>query len=156
MGAEMHLSDGWSLLCRVDARLCALPLESVVETTRPLPIEPVVGAPEFVRGLSIVRGVAVPIVDAERLLGGGGSTPTRFVLLHVGERMVGLAVEAVVGVRQIGGASLQELPPLLRSADANVVSTIGTLDSELLVVLQAMRIVPDAFFAAVDAKALAS
>jgi purine-binding chemotaxis protein CheW len=146
----------WSLLCRVDERLCALPLASVVETTRPLPIEPVTGAPAFVLGLSIVRGTAVPVVDAERLLGGQRSTPSRFVMLRVGKRFVALAVDGVVGVRQLGAASLQELPPLLRNADAAVVSNIGTLDSELLVVLQAIRIVPEAFFVAIEAEALAS
>ena len=152
----MYLGDGWSLLCRVDAWLCALPLEGVVETLRPLPIEPVAGAPDFVLGLSVVRGAAVPIVDVERLLGGRGANPTRFVMLKVGERRVGLAVEGVVGVRQIGATSLEDLPPLLRNAEADVVSTIGTLDSELLVVLQAVRIIPEAFFAAVEGKALAS
>jgi len=153
----MLAGEEWSLLCRVDERLCSLPIDSVIETTRPLPIEPVAGAPSFVLGLSIVRGMPVPIVDAERLLGGEkGATPTRFVILKVGERRVGLAVDAAVGVRQIGAASMQELPPLLRNADAEMVSTIGMLDSELLVVLEAMRIVPESFFAVVEAEALAS
>jgi purine-binding chemotaxis protein CheW len=152
----MESKSGWSLLCRVDARLCALPLESVIETMRPLPVEPVAGAPPFVLGLSIVRGAAAPIVDAERLLGGRASNPGRFVMLKVGGRTVGLAVEAVAGVRQLGTVTLQEMPPLLRSADAEVVETIGTLDTELLLVLQAMRIAPESFFAAIETEALAS
>jgi purine-binding chemotaxis protein CheW len=152
----MKAGDAWSLLCRVETRLCALPLDNVVETMRPLPIEPVAGAPDFVLGLSVVRGAPVPIVDVERLLGGKSVNPARFVMLKVGERCVGLAVESAVGIRQIGAASLQDLPPLLRNAEADAVSTIGTLDSELLVVLQAVRIVPEAFFAALEGEALAS
>jgi purine-binding chemotaxis protein CheW len=154
--AGLEDSTGWSLLCRVDTRLCALPLENIIETTRPLPIEPVAGAPDFLLGLAVVRGAAVPIVDAERLLGGGQVSASRFVMLRVGERRVGLAVESVLGVRQVVADSLEELPPLLRGADAAAVSAIGTLDAELLMVLQAARIVPEALLAALETEALAS
>jgi purine-binding chemotaxis protein CheW len=152
----MDRGNDWSLLCRVEARLCALPLKSVIETLRPLPIEPVAGTPDFVLGLSIIRGGAVPIVDAGRLLGARGARVARFVMLQVGERRIGLAVAGVDGIRQMAAGSLQELPPLLRSASADAVSAIGTLDSELLMILEAVRIVPDNILAALDAEALAS
>ena len=145
-----------SLLCRVHTRFCALPLGNVIETTRPLPIEAVSGAPDFVLGLSVVRGSAVPIVDAGGLLSGRPSTPTRVVMLKVGERRIGLAVEAVLGVRSMSSESVQELPPLIRTADADVLAAIGALDTELLVVLSAARIVPDEIFQSMEAEALAS
>ena len=155
-GPSVDLNSGLSLLCRVDTRLCALPLESVIEMTRPLPVEPVAGAPDFVLGLSVVRGSAVPIVDAGRLLSGGRSPLSRFVILRVRERRVGLAVDAVLGVRSLQARSLEELPPLLRSAAADVVEAIGTLDSELLMILRAVRIVPEELLAAIETEALAS
>jgi purine-binding chemotaxis protein CheW len=133
-----------------------LPLANVIETTRPLPIEPVAGAPDFVLGLAIVRGAAVPIVDAGRLLGGGKSAPARFVMLTVGKRRVGLAVAGVAGIHHVAAMSLEELPPLLRSADAAVVSAIGTLDAELLMILQTVRIVPEELLAALEKEAIAS
>jgi purine-binding chemotaxis protein CheW len=146
----------WSLLCRVDARLCALPLANVIETTPPLPVEPVPGMPDFVLGLSIIRGGAVPIVDAERLFGGRGGRAKRFVLLSVEERRVGLAVSEVVGVRRADGTPLAALPPLLRNADAAMITAIGTLDSALLMVLRAARIIPEEVFIALEVEALAS
>jgi len=57
------------LLFRIGGRLCALRLESVLETMRPLPVEPMAGTPPFVLGISIVRGVAMPVVDPARLFG---------------------------------------------------------------------------------------
>lgn len=152
----MNIDSSLSLLCRVDTRFCALPLENVIETTRPLPIESVSGAPDFVLGLSIVRGSAVPIVDAGRLLSGRPSTPTRVVMLKVGERRIGLAVEAVLGVRSLSSVSVEELPPLIRTADSDVLTAIGALDAEFLVVLSAVRIVPDELFESMEAEALAS
>jgi len=152
----MEGDNGLSLLCRVDTRFCALPLESIVETTRPLPVERVSGSPDFVLGLSIVRGSAAPIVDAGRLLSGKPSTPTRVVMLKVGERRIGLAVEAVLGVRSLSSVNAGELPPLIRTADADVLTAIGALDAELLVVLSAVRIVTDELFQSMEAEALAS
>jgi hypothetical protein len=56
------LNDGLWLISRVQSRLCALALESVLETMRPLPIEPLAGVPEFVRGLPVIRGTPLPVI----------------------------------------------------------------------------------------------
>ena len=132
-----------SLLCRVRDRLCSLPLQYVVETMRPLPIEAVAGAPDVVRGLAIIRGAPVPVIDVARLLGAATAFPTRFVTMKVGDRRVALAVDAVLGVRGLPIESLQELPPLLGGVAAEIVAVIGRLDAELLLVLRGAQLVPD-------------
>ena len=152
----MQTGSGLSLLCRADTRLFALPLQSVVETMRPLPIEAVAGAPDFVLGLAVIRGMAVPVVDSGRMLNGKPSSIARFVLLKVGERRIALAVAAVLGLRALTPARLQELPPLIRGADADVIAAIGALDAELLMVLRAVRIVPEDLPATMRQDALAS
>jgi purine-binding chemotaxis protein CheW len=145
-----------SLVCRVHARLCAIPLASVIETLRPLPIEPLAGAPAFVCGVSIIRGEPLPVVDGGLLLGAGQARATRLVTLRVGARAVALAVDAVLGVRSFERAELGELPPLLREAAADTVSTLANLDQELLMVLEGGRLVPEDVFASVEReKALA-
>ena len=134
-----------ALLCRVGARLCALPLEHVVETMRPLPIESMAGAPPFVLGLSTIRGIPMPVVDAGALLySGDPPKPTRFVSVKAGHRQVVLAVGEVLGVRDISTVSLRDLPPLLSEVGAGVVSAVGALDSALLLVLQTARIASEA------------
>lgn len=139
-----------SLICRVRARLCALPLVHVVETLRPLPVEPLAGAPAFVRGLCVIRGVPRPVVDATGLLGAqapgdppAGPPPARFVTVRTGAQQVALAVDAVLGVRTVPPESLQTLPPLLQDAGAEAVAAIGRLDTELLLVLRSSRLLPD-------------
>ncbi len=109
---------------------------------RPLPIEFLPGAPPFVRGLSMIRGVPVPVVDAGAVLGASDPpTLARFISVRAGHRQVVLAVEEVLGVRDLPAASLRDLPPLLGEAGAGVVSAISELDAALLLVLQAARIV---------------
>jgi purine-binding chemotaxis protein CheW len=133
-----------SLLCRARTILCALPLSHVVETMRPLPLQALGGMPPFVRGLSVIRGATVPVVDVGALLGlPTEGHATRFVSLRTGERRVALAVEEVVGVRALASVSVETLPPLLHRARPRVVALVGRLDASLLIVLQDARIIPD-------------
>lgn len=142
------------LLARVGTRSCAIPLEVVAETMRPLRIEPLAGMPPFVLGLSVVRGTPIPVVDVARLLGAAESPPiTRFVSIRVGSRQAVLAVEAVLGVQVFSQSSLDELPPLMGRESADLVETIGRLDSALLLVLKSGRLVPSSAWAAADAEA---
>jgi purine-binding chemotaxis protein CheW len=131
-------------MCRVGARLCALPLEQVVETMRPLPAVPIAGAPAFVRGVSLIRGDSVPVVDAATLVGEPESQPTRFVTVAVDHRRIALAVDAVLGVRTLPAGTLHDLPPLLHHAETELVTALGELDAELLLVLQCAHLVPEA------------
>jgi purine-binding chemotaxis protein CheW len=144
-------SDERYLVCRVGNRRCALPIEHVIETMRVLPYEPLATAPEFVIGVSIIRGRAVPIVDAGRLLGSTGSRAGRLVTLAVERRVVALAVDEVIGVAPMGSGSVHELPPLLEIATGTVIESLGVLDSELLVVLRESRLVPESVWGLVAA-----
>jgi purine-binding chemotaxis protein CheW len=139
-------APGAALLCRARERLCALPIEHLLETMRPLPIEPFPGVPGFVSGLSIVRGTAVPVIDLGALLGSlEPPNATRFVTVKVASRQVSLAVEEVVGICELPG-TLSALPPLLGDAAGDAVSAVATLDAGLLLVLQAARLVPDSLW----------
>jgi purine-binding chemotaxis protein CheW len=140
------------LLVRAGGRLYALPIAHVVEVIRGLPVERIAGAPPHVSGLAVVRGSSVPVVDLG-LLAGDRSAAGRFVSLRVGDRRVALAVDAVLGVRAFDGWLLQELPPLLRDACADLIATIGVLDGELLVALRAGRLVPDDIWRALASEA---
>jgi len=126
------------LVFRAHSNLCAVPLSCVLETMRPLPTEAFKDMPGFVRGLSIIRGSPFPVVDVGALLGTNGQMPvTRFIALRISEtRGIALAVEEVVGVKELDPSLLQRMPSLLHGADSERVAAIGTLDGELLVILQ--------------------
>jgi purine-binding chemotaxis protein CheW len=147
------------LLCRIGSRIGALALEDVRETMRPLPIEPLTGMPSFVLGVAIVRGSPAPVVDAGRLLNpfASPSTPliasssARFVSLKLGERTAALAVDAVLDIRPLATGILADIPPLLREAGAEQMAAIGALDTRLLFVLEAARLVPESVWSAIKA-----
>jgi purine-binding chemotaxis protein CheW len=140
-----------ALLCRVRGLLCALPLEHVEETMRPLEVEPIGGVPAFVCGLSVIRASAVPVINVAMLVGGELSQPTRFVTVKAGQRRIALAVDAVIGIRAMPPGALDGLPLLLHRPDTDAIAAVGTLDSELLLVLRSARLVPEGTWAAIDA-----
>ena len=140
------------LLVRSGKRLVALPLGAVVETMRPLPIEPLAPAPDFVAGLSLWRGAPTPVVDLRVVLGDASNEDARRMLglrLDNG-RPVGVLVDEVIGVRDAGAFAGSELPPLLEGAPAERVSTLGSLDGELLTVLEVGALVPPQTWAALE------
>jgi purine-binding chemotaxis protein CheW len=148
------------VLCRIGSRIGALALLDVRETMRPLPIEPLAGTPPFVLGLAVVRGSPVPVIDAGRLLNPSAlpyspiasSFPSRFVSLKLGDRTTALAVDAVLDVRSLAAGMLADIPPLLSEASEDLVSLVGALDTELLLVLETARLVPESVWSAIKAE----
>jgi len=133
-----------ALIIALKSCVCAVPLMHVIETMRPLPVEPISGLPSFVQGISIIRGIPTPVVDLGAVLGTPCEQAERFVTLRVGDKQMALSVDAVLGVRDLDTImTIRELPSLLQRASNDVVETIGTLDKQVLMVLRASWELPD-------------
>ncbi len=134
------------LVCRVGSKLCGLPLRRVRETMRPLAVEPLARTLDFVSGVAVIRGRATPVLDARKLLGSSSAhPPERYVTLDLGEhetRVVALAVDAVVGVREVPDGVLQELPRLVGGCQ-RAVGAMTAGGAELRGGLEQARLVPD-------------
>lgn len=143
-------SGAAQLLCRAGKQYYAVPIEHVIEVMRALPVEPIAEAPHYVRGLAIIRGRPVPVVDVGLLLGGQPAKSGRFVTIKIGPRTVALHVETAIGIHGFDADTFDQLPPLLRNVATETVADVGTLDSELLITLRAARIVPEKVFAYLD------
>lgn len=138
------LASTMVLLCRSMGRLCAFDLDHVRETMRALPVQPVPDMPSCVAGVAMIRGIAAPVLDVNCLLGGAAGKPARrFISLKLDARHLALAVDEVIGVRAIAADQLAGIAPLLQDADQGMVRAIATLDAELLLILQASRMMPE-------------
>jgi purine-binding chemotaxis protein CheW len=139
------------VLVRCGRRTCALAVQDVVETLRPLPVSPLVGTAPFVAGAAVIRGEPVPVVDLAVFLGDAAPAPPgRFVVVRCGARRAVLAVEAVLGLSELA-RDAEGIAPLLGCAAAGAVEALSASDRELLLVLRAARVVPDAAWCALDA-----
>jgi purine-binding chemotaxis protein CheW len=141
------------LLVRVPGAVCALPVSEVIETMRLQPLEPLSNTPDFVQGVALIRGNAVPVVDLRAIFKANPrEQPSRLVTVQLGKRCVALAVQSVVGVAELTNQNLEGMPPLLKSARTDVIQAIGTLDAELLVVLRMARSVPESVWKEIETK----
>jgi purine-binding chemotaxis protein CheW len=142
------------LLCQAGSRLCGFPIEHIAETMRPLAVESLAGMPPFVLGLAIIRGVATPVVDLGSLVAGSGmrAPATRYVTVKTGGRRAAFAVDAVVGIRALPPSTRAGLPPLVNDVRAEFVTSIATLDGDLLLVLESAKLVSPDVWAALDAQ----
>ena len=134
--------NSW-LLCRAGAHFCALPLGQIIEVMRVLPAEPLAGAPPFLKGVAVIRGAPVPLVDLARLLGQAEAPAARIVTLRVGPRVLGLLVAEVAGIKRDAEIRERSMVPLLRQAAGKAVEMVGALDEEVLLFLGSLRIVAE-------------
>ncbi|MEV4640997.1 chemotaxis protein CheW [Actinoplanes sp. NPDC049548] len=137
-----------SLVFRAGPLLCALRIQDVVETMRPLAVHPLAGTPPFVSGICIMRGAPTLVVDVARLLGGVTAPVHRFVAVRTGRGTVAFAIGEIQGVRPVGADPDARHEALLGDAPARLVAAVGTLDAEPVLVLQSLRLVPDEVWAA--------
>jgi len=134
------------LVVRAQEWMCALPLEEVEETMRPLPVAPVSAAPVFVRGVCLVRGTPAPVVSLSVLLGGAHAQPgpgLRFISLRVPEGRLALEVDEVRGLKWMEEGTLDSVPPLLRATASGHLQRLGSFDGRLLAVLGTAHLLPD-------------
>jgi purine-binding chemotaxis protein CheW len=151
VAGERAERNAW-LLCRAGTMSCALPIEHVVEVMRALPVEQFAGAPKFVLGLSVIRGLPVPVVDLGLVVCGASIRGGLLVTVREGSRTIALAVDQVIGVTALEAETFSQLPPLLHEAAADTIAAIAALDGEFVVLLRAARLVPEDVLAWLDAE----
>ena len=139
-----------ALVFRAGSLLCALRLDEVVETMRPLPTRPLAGTPPYVRGITIMRGVPTPVVDVARVLGGEAAETERFVAVRTEHGPIAFATGPVLGIRATPPAG----PAAYPGVSSRLVAGVGMIGTEPVLLLQSMRVVPDEVWAAAAGEAV--
>ncbi len=110
-------ADALVQLCsfRIGGEDYAVDLMRVREIIHPLPITPVPRAPASVEGVVRLRGEVVPVLDVRKRLGVPAAPPsrkTRFLIVNVARRRIGLVVDEVCEVLRLPRRDLRPAPPL--------------------------------------------
>jgi purine-binding chemotaxis protein CheW len=95
-------------------------------------------APEFVKGVVNLRGAIVPIVDLRlmlRLPQAAYDAFTVVVVLHIGQRVMGMVVDAVSDVIAFGPEQLRPVPAMNSPIGDEHLLAIGMAQERLLVLL---------------------
>ena len=108
------------------------------EIIRMQEITQVPGTPDFVEGVINLRGKVIPVLDLRKKLGltvGDQSEDTRIVVVAVAGQDIGVIVNAVTEVLRISNDSVEPLPAIATSADAEYLRGIAKVDSRLIILL---------------------
>lgn len=106
----------------------ALRLSSVRETIKPSAITEVPLNPPYVAGIIALRGVILPVIDLRKRLGlaaGERTKKTRILIAQGASGVVGLLVDEVYGVVDVGVDSIEPPPLVLPVSEAEFLDGIG-------------------------------
>ena len=94
----------------------AIDIMRVREIIHPLPVTPVPRAPAFVEGVCRLRGEVIPVIDVRKRFGlpaGPPTRKTRFLIVNVAGRRLGLVVDEVCEVLRVPLRELRAAPALV-------------------------------------------
>jgi purine-binding chemotaxis protein CheW len=100
---------------RIGAEAYAIDILRIREIIQPVPITRVPKAPAFVEGVVELRGAVIPIVDLRKrfdLPAGALGRSGKYILVTLGQRMLGLIVDAVSEVLRVRTTQLGPPPEL--------------------------------------------
>ena len=121
--------------------LCVQEIRSYERPTR------IAGTPEFVKGVINLRGAIVPIVDLRlklQLRAAPYDAFTVVIVLQLGQRLVGVVVDAVSDVISLQPEQLRPAPPLRAGLAGEHLLAIGALDERLLILVDIEKLMGSA------------
>ena len=110
-------------------------------------------APAHVLGVINLRGVIVPVVDMRvkfRLERRPYDGFTVVIVLHIGQRKVGMVVDGVSDVITLHPEALREVPAFNATIDSEHLLAIGAVDDRMLILLDIERLMRSPAMGLVD------
>lgn len=118
----------------------------------------IANAPSFIKGVINLRGVIVPILDLRIKFQLGEAKYDEFtvvIILNVAGRMVGVVVDAVSDVVALKPESIRPTPEFATSVfDTQYITGLGTVDEQMLILLDIEMLLTSTDMALVDETAL--
>jgi len=94
--------------------------------------------PDFVEGITNLRGMIVPVIDLRQRFGFPiieSTRDTRIVVVFMGNSKVGLIVDAVSQVLRIPEDAIEPPPPMVAMANSAFIKGIAKLERQIVILL---------------------
>ena len=98
----------------------------------------IANAPAFVKGVVNLRGVIVPIVDMRlkfKLAQAAYDSFTVVIVLNIGQRVMGMVVDAVSDVITLTPEQLRPVPEFNSAVDSDHLLAIGAINDRMLILV---------------------
>ena len=106
-------------------------------------ITPIPNTPAYVKGVLNLRGTVVPVVDLRTKFGMQETAYNQFtviIVVNIGKRVIGLVVDAVSDVLDIGQDAVQAPPDLGASLDTSFMNGMARSGDRLITLLNIERL----------------
>jgi purine-binding chemotaxis protein CheW len=123
---------------QIEGQHYAFRIEQIREIVIHDQVTPMPRVPDYVEGVSNLRGAIIPIINLRRLLGLApkpSDIDTRTIVVNVGERTMGCTVDAVSQVIRIPEESIQPAPETVTADGASYISGFAKLGGRLVILL---------------------
>ncbi|TPD57980.1 purine-binding chemotaxis protein CheW [Emcibacter nanhaiensis] len=103
-----------------------------------VPVTPLPNSPEFMLGVLNLRGVIVPIFDMRCRFGLGRTDATPLhvmIIVAVGERVMGILVDAVSDILTVGANQVLDVPELDQRGDRKFLAGLITHEDKMVALL---------------------
>jgi len=150
--AQSHAAGRQFLTFRVSAEEYGLDILRVQEIRSYEAPTRIAHAPAFVKGVINLRGVIVPIVDLRLRLGQQAEYNgfTVVIVLNVANRVVGVVVDSVSDVLELGAEAIRPAPEISGALDSRFITGLGHLGERMLILLDIEGMVTSPEFGLMD------
>jgi purine-binding chemotaxis protein CheW len=117
----------------------AFRIEQIQEIVIPDRVTRMPQVPDYVEGVSNLRGTIIPMINLRRLFdmeSKPNDEETRTIVVNVGPRTIGCTVDAVTQVIRIPPESIQPAPDIVKSDGAAYIAGFAKLENRLIVLLE--------------------
>lgn len=144
MEAVVKAKPGQYLTFSLQDRPYGVPIETIREINRMSDIAVVPRAPEHVAGVINLRGKVIPVVTLRCLFGfadAGYTKSTCIIVIEGRHGQVGVIVDAVNGVVELGAAQIDAPPDLGEMARFGFVIGVGKAEQSVTILIDAVSAV---------------
>jgi len=123
---------------RLADQMYAFRIEGIQEIVIPDHVTRMPQVPDYVEGVSNLRGTIIPIINLRRLFdldSKSKNEETRTIVVNVGTRTIGCTVDAVTQVIKIAPENIQPAPDIVKADGAAYISGFAKLDNGLVILL---------------------
>ena len=109
--------------------------------------------PHYIKGLINLRSTVIPVIDLRArfgLAGGDQTDESRIMVLNVGNRTIGIVVDAVSEVLRVSGDQISEAPPTVASLGNEYMTGLVRLKEQLLILLDVDKLFGEERLAEMD------
>jgi purine-binding chemotaxis protein CheW len=100
-------------------------------------------APNFVEGVTNLRGAVVPVIDLRKRFGlekQDETKNTRIVVVYMDSTKVGMIVDGVSEVLRVPEDSIEPPPPMVTTVNSAFIKGIAKLEGRLVILLDLTRV----------------